>query len=141
MIFVTDCYSGNSTKLFPWAEFIDKVHLLFPGELVENVLFHLPLLLIAILKKDCPIFMFNSLKRFHGQRIIIFSIKCSISKSFGLMPTCTSFRYTLWEIVLIYLHKLVKEKRIPLMNKREKLSTFYSFCKTIPAYLIYLRTL
>lgn len=52
-------------KLFPWDKLTDKVDLLLP-ELAEDILFHLLLLLIAILKKDCSVLMFNSPKRFHG---------------------------------------------------------------------------
>lgn len=64
-IFVIDCYSRNSMKLFPWDKLTDKVGSLLP-ELAEDILFHLLLLLIAMLKKDCQVLMFNGLKRFHG---------------------------------------------------------------------------
>lgn len=62
-IFVIDCYRRKSMKLLPWDELTDKVDLLFPG-LAEDILFHLLLLLIAILKKDCSVLMLNSLKWF-----------------------------------------------------------------------------
>lgn len=64
-ISVIDGNSRNSMKLFPGDKLTDKVSLLLP-ELAEDILFHLLLLLIAMLKKDCPVLMFNSLKRFHG---------------------------------------------------------------------------